>query len=114
THRGRPVGVAAPQPRPGAAPPRPGTVRRGETDAGGLRGGRDLRLLHTARPRRRRRQSGPHLLGPPGRTVPLRRPGTARFRAVVLWMGLPAGCARPRARTVISGPGARCSPGAGP
>jgi membrane-associated protease RseP (regulator of RpoE activity) len=45
-HRGRPVGVAAPAHRPAAAPPRPGTVRRGEADAGGLRGGRDLRLLH--------------------------------------------------------------------
>lgn len=43
------MGVAAPQHGEGAAPSRPRSVRCGEADAGGLRGGRDLRLLHAAR-----------------------------------------------------------------
>ena len=45
-HRGRPVGVAAPEPGEGAAAARPRPVRRGEADARRVRGGRDLHLLH--------------------------------------------------------------------
>jgi membrane-associated protease RseP (regulator of RpoE activity) len=56
-HRGRAVGVAAPEHRQGAAPARPGPLRRGEADAGGVRGGGRVRLLHPARPGRGRRQS---------------------------------------------------------